>query len=100
MGAFTSDTTVYEVCRMLGRGEIDQVSAQAAVWHLTDKLSIQDLARKVKVKHLNGSVEMYFSPQQLQRASKIVQVAKKRAAKRSEGHKSPGESPTEDEKTL
>lgn len=99
LAAFTSDTKVFEVCRMLGNGEVDQTSAQAAAWHLTDKLTLQDLARKVKVKHLNGTVEMYFSPLHLQRASKIIQVATTRAKKRFEA-KSPGESESADDETL
>ena len=68
---------------MLGNGEVDQVSAQAAAWHLTDGLTAQQLASKVKTKHLNGSVEMYFSQSQMQRASKIIAVAKQRAEKRA-----------------
>lgn len=89
--SFTSDASVHHVCAMLGRGEVDQVSAQAATWHLTDKLTLQQLASKVKVKHLNGTREMYFSPAHLQRASKIVRVARVRAEKTSKKSKSPGE---------
>ena len=33
------------------RGEIDQVSAQAATWHLTDGLTWDRLAQKIKKKH-------------------------------------------------
>ena len=76
---------------MLGRGEIDQVSAQAAAWHLTDDLSWRKLARKIKIKHLNGHVEMFFSPRNLQRALKIVNVAHYRTKSKTEGQ-SPGES--------
>ena len=100
--AFTTNPHVHEVCTMLGRGEIDQVSAQAAAWHLTDKLNWHQLARKIKVKHLNGTVEMYFSPLNMRRAMKIVQVAKQRAAKRAK-QKSPGEEVAQkstDNKTL
>ncbi len=92
---FTSDANVQELCSMLGRGEIDQVSAQAAAWHMTDDLSYQQLASKVKVKHLNGSVEMYFSPKHMQRASKIVHVVKSRVAKKASKEKSVGELPEE-----
>ena len=88
--AFTSDPRVKEVCRMLGRGEIDQVSAQAAAWHLTDDLSWQELARKIKIKHLNGRVEMFFTPRHLYRALKIVSVAKHRTESKRDS-KSPGE---------
>lgn len=91
--AFTSNAHVHELCAMLGRGEIDQVAAQAAAWHLTDDLSYQDLARKIKVKHLNGSVEMYFNPKQLQIASRIVQAVKVRVEKSASQEKSPGEVP-------
>jgi hypothetical protein len=76
---FTSDPQVIEVCKMIGRGEIDQAAAQAAVWHLTDGLSWQALARKVKIRHLDGRVELYFSPTQLQRALRVVHVAHQRA---------------------
>ena len=77
IASFTDNAHVHEVLNMLGRGEVDQVSAQAATWHLTDGLSAKELAQKVKVKHLNGSVEMYFSPVHMQRANKIVEVAKR-----------------------
>ena len=89
MKAFTSDPHVREVCSMLGRGEIDQVSAQAAAWHLTDNLSWNQLVRKVKIRHLDGRVEMFFSPRHIQRALKIVSVAKRRTD--SHEQKSPGE---------
>ena len=82
---FTTDPNVKEVCAMLGRGEVDQVSAQAAAWHLTDKLSWQELAQKIKIRHLNGSVEMFFQPLNMHRAYKIVSVAKRRAVKKSPG---------------
>ena len=57
----THDGQVIELCAMLGRGEIDQVSAQAAAWHLANGLSWLELANKVKVRHLNGASELFFS---------------------------------------
>ena len=78
IASFTDNAELIEVCGMLGRGEIDQVSAQAAAWHLSDGLTWQELAEKVKVRHLNGSVELYFSPAHIQQAVKIVQVAVQR----------------------
>lgn len=89
---FTGNAAVHEVCRMLAQGELDQASAQAAAWHLTDNLSWQELAQKVGVKHLNGQVEMYFSPQQLQTAMRAVAVAVSRANVDSPEATSPGES--------
>jgi hypothetical protein len=77
---FTDKIELAEVCRMLGDGRLDQPSAQAAAWHLSDGLSFQELATKVRVQHLNGQVEMYFQPQQLQAALRAVHVAHRRAA--------------------
>ena len=35
-------------------------------------LSWEELANKVKIRHLDGSVELFFSPQHVQRAIQIV----------------------------
>ncbi len=67
------------ILQMLGRDQIDQKSAQAACWHLGDHLSWQELASKVRVQHLNGSREMYFTPVQIQTAIQIVAEATRRA---------------------
>jgi hypothetical protein len=77
---FTDRVEVAEICRMLAHGQLDQPSAQAAAWHLTDGLSYQELATKVRVQHLNGQVEMYFHPAQLAAALRAVHVAHQRAA--------------------
>ena len=92
--SFTSDPLVHSVCETLGRNKIDQVSAQAAAWHFTDGLTLQQLANKVKTKHLNGTRTMYFNALNLKRASQLVQFAKAKAAK-AKTEKSPGET-TED----
>jgi hypothetical protein len=83
--SYTQDQKVIEVCKMLGQGKIHQHAAQAAAWHLTDRLSWPQLAAKVKVRHLNGSTELYFSPRDLQRAFQIVQVAAAQADKKAQG---------------
>ena len=70
-----------EVVVMLARGELDQHSAQAAVWHLENGLSWEELAQKVGVKHLNGIVEPYFSPLQLKYAFAAAKVAGARLEK-------------------
>ncbi len=77
---FTDKAELVEVCEMLGRGELDQKSAQAAAWHLSDSLTWQELAAKVGAKHLNGSIELWFTPSQLQVAMQAVGVAHTRAA--------------------
>lgn len=75
----TSDAKLIAILQMLGARQVDQTSAQAAAWHLTDGLSWTELANKVKVKHLDGSREMYFSPAHLQQAVQIVAAATQQA---------------------
>ncbi len=72
--SFTSDARVIEICKLLGDNAIDTTSAQAAVWHVSAGLSWPQLAQKVKTKHLDGSVELYFNPQQLAQAARVVQA--------------------------
>jgi hypothetical protein len=74
----SSDPKVTAVLQMLGRGQIDQTAAQAAAWHLTDNLSWQEMANKVKIQHLNGTREMYFNANQLTAAMQIVAEANRR----------------------
>ena len=93
---FTKDAAVQEICAMLGRGELDQVTAQAAAWHLTDRLSWEELAAKIRVKHLNGATERWFNTSQLQRAVQAVTVAHQRSeaspeSPSTDSHISPGE---------
>ena len=76
--SFTADPKVYELCSMLGRGKIDQRAAQAAAWHLADKMSWQQLAHK-QIKHLNGRREPYFQQAEILRGMQIVQEAARRA---------------------
>ena len=79
---FTQDQQLIEVVKMLGRGQLDQSVAQAAAWHLSDDLSWNQLVNKVKVRHLNGSVKMFFTPQQVQNAMQAVQIANNMIARR------------------
>jgi hypothetical protein len=80
---FNKDPQVFEICSMLGRGEIDQASAQAAAWHHTDEMSFQELLSKIGVKHLNGATEPFFAPQQVLRAAQISNEAARRAQLRA-----------------
>ena len=61
------------------RGKLDQHSAQAAAWHLQNGLSWEELANKIGAKHINGSVEPYFTAAQLQRAGAATLIAVKAA---------------------
>ena len=88
---FNKNPEVAELCKLLGTGKISQSAAQAAAWHLTDGLTPQQLASKVKVRHLNGSTEMYFTRQQLQLANRILVEVKQRVAKAKKDEKSQSE---------
>ena len=88
---FTKKAELIEICKMLGRGELNQTTAQAAAWNLSDGLTWVELSNKVKVKHLNGQVEMFFSPQHIRGAMKAVQIAVNTASKESKDFVSPGE---------
>jgi hypothetical protein len=75
----TNDPAVVEVVRMLGKGEIDQLAAQAAAWHLANGLSWQQLAEKVGTKHIDGRIDPYFSASQVEQAQSIASEAMRRA---------------------
>jgi hypothetical protein len=65
---------------------------------LQNGLSWQELATKIGAKHLNGTVDPYFSPLHLQRALAATKEAHKRAEATpstsqvsQDGNRSPGE---------
>ena len=73
--SYAKDPAVTEVLKLMVRGKLDQPSAQAACWHLQNGLSWKELAAKIGVKHLNGRVEAFFSPSQLDRALGATRAA-------------------------
>lgn len=79
LDSFAKTPAACEVVKMLACGELDQHSAQAAVWHLENGLSWEELAGKIGVKHLNGTIDPYFSAPHLQRAFAAAKVAVTRA---------------------
>jgi hypothetical protein len=72
----TDKPEVIEVCRMLGKGQINQRAAQVAAWHLNNNMSWQQLAAK-RVKHANGTSEPYFSPLEIKAGMQVVAMAAK-----------------------
>jgi hypothetical protein len=70
-----SKQEVVELVRLLGTGRIDQQAAQASAWHLASGLSWNELAKKIKAKHLDGSTEPYFTRDQLSRAYGFANAA-------------------------
>ena len=55
-----------------------QLAAQAAAWHYTDKMSWEQLASKVGVKHIHGPSEPFFSRVHLNKGLKIAMEAGRR----------------------
>jgi len=82
--SYAKDPAVTEVLKLMVKGKLDQHSAQAACWHLQNGLSWEELATKIGAKHLNGTVEAYFTPAHLERAL----VATRAAQKQIESNKS------------
>ncbi|MDA1015347.1 MAG: hypothetical protein O3A00_12965 [Planctomycetota bacterium] len=79
---YTSDANLQELLYIVASGKIDQKSAQAAAWHLTDKMSWQELANKT-IKRLGGlPPQRYFTLLELRRAQLAVSVAVDQAGKR------------------
>lgn len=77
--SFTNKGEVQESVKMLARGELDQPSAQALAWQYASGLTWEELTQKIKAKHLDGSVEMYFTPDQISLAKRSAVEAHRRA---------------------
>ena len=73
----TDKPEVWELGRMLGKGEVSQRAAQVAAWHLNNNMNWQELAAK-RLKFANGQSQPYFSPQEIQAAMQVVATAAKR----------------------
>jgi hypothetical protein len=76
--SYTKNSDTLEALKMLGRGEVDQRSAQAAVWNTENDMDWKSLANKIGVKHLNGSTEPFFEAAHIARGMQIVQEAQRR----------------------
>jgi hypothetical protein len=88
ISSFTDDPAVQELMTLFGRGQFDQRTAQAAAWHLSSKMTWQELAAK-QVVRANGRRYAWFTPQELQGAVQMTNVAAEMA--RTRPAQSPGE---------
>ena len=70
---FTDSSNVRLVCEALGNGLITQNTAQAAAWHLMDKMSWRELAQKNRVESRYTGTIRWFSPLELKTAMLVVQ---------------------------
>jgi hypothetical protein len=70
---YTQDAVLQELIRMLGTGNINQHSAQAAIWNRTDNMSWSDLAQK----HHRGiqGVSYFFNSQNIAEAQLLIATA-------------------------
>ena len=91
---FTQDERVIEICKALGKGQIDTTAAQAAVWHVTAGLTWQQLANKVKTEHHNGTVDLYFTRQDIHRAVRIVHTVNQMVGSSLQQEKEPYYTPS------
>ncbi len=77
--SYTSDPRVHELCKMVGTGQLDRASAQAAAWNIANNMSWDQLANKM-YNNVGSPDTPYFSRQQLLAAQKIVAGADHRVA--------------------
>ena len=81
---FSEDPVLYELLTVVGTGKVDSQAAQAAGWHLTDKMSFQQLAAKAMT-HLGGQQPTpYFSQAQLQGAQQLLALSAQKAEARKD----------------
>ena len=79
VSAVSQDPVLYELLTVVGTGRVDSQAAQAAAWHLTDKMSFQQLAAKAMT-HLGGQAPTpYFSQAQLQGAQQLLALSTQKA---------------------
>ena len=89
----SNDPVLYELLTVVGTGKVDSQAAQAAGWHLTDKMSFQQLAAKAMT-HLGGQPPTpYFSQAQLQGAQQLLALSAQKAEARKD-KKPAAETPT------
>lgn len=82
---YTQDKVLQEVLLAFGKGRMDHTAAQAAAWHLTDKLSWKQLAslKEYTLPGVYTSQVPIFTTVQLQAAQELVTTATKRAEDRA-----------------
>ena len=74
---FTKDPNVTVLCEALGNGLVTQNTAQAAAWHLMDKMSWSELAAKNRVESKYLGNIRWFSPFELKTAAAVVSECKR-----------------------
>ncbi len=80
--SYTSDAKVQELCKLLGAGDVNQRSAQAAAWHFANQMTWEELTNK-KTHHLIGGDEVYFTAAEIRGAIQLADKAMKQADART-----------------
>lgn len=76
---FSQDPVLHELLKVVGNGQVDHQAAQAAAWHLSDKMSFADLANK-SVQHVGGLPPTpYFTAAQLLTADALLRHVREAA---------------------
>lgn len=83
---FSSDPVLEETLKLVASGQLDPQAGQAATWHITDKMSWEQLAAK-SIPHIGRAATPYFSAATLARAQNIHVAAVTRANDREENSK-------------
>lgn len=74
----TDSKEVQILCNLVGTGKVDQQAIQAAVWHLNNDISWDQLAAKTYKPRIDvPRVVPYFSDRQMNMATDLVKTAKK-----------------------
>jgi hypothetical protein len=85
--AFSKDPVLYQMLKLFGEKKINQRVAQAAAWHISSKMSWEELAAK-QIKRLAGPPQPYFSEQELRAAFQLTAAAKTAAEEAQKESKS------------
>ncbi|MEK6260273.1 MAG: hypothetical protein AABP62_16775 [Planctomycetota bacterium] len=80
----SDDPVLYELLTVVGTGKVDSQAAQAATWHLTDKMSFPQLAEKAMTRLGGQPPTPYFSQAQLQGAQQLLALSAKKAEERKD----------------
>ncbi len=77
---FNSDPVLFKLLGVIGTGKVDPQAAQAAAWHLSSKMTFQELAEKTDSPLGGLAPSPYFSQEQLLGAQNLLAFATQRAA--------------------
>lgn len=70
---FTDDPAVIELCRRVGWQSVSQAIAQAAAWHLADRLPWDQLAAMNRVESKYTGNVRYFTDDQIESAKRLTE---------------------------